>query len=171
MRYLARPHDSPGQHTVHYAHTTNSFTGNRSVSKPRTDSDYTNYSSKWHQLSKIRMFSLCCVRVWSCPNLPDTFIEDVEFVIRQTFLLEDCYDSVVDAETQPPTWTGPHYCLNYIYFLHLDCIWCTCSRWHWLPPSSAFPPCPLVNFSHSSPARWGWESSSTSAGAESSWGR
>lgn len=30
---------------------------------------------------------------------PDTFIEDVEFIICQTFLLEDCYDSVVDAAT------------------------------------------------------------------------
>ena len=39
-----------------------------------------------------------CVSVYGCQNLPDTFIEGVEFVICQTFLLEDCYDSIVDAE-------------------------------------------------------------------------
>ncbi len=46
---------------------------------------------------------LSCVSVCSCfsgwQNLPDTFIEEEEFIICQTFLLEDCYDSVVDAAT------------------------------------------------------------------------
>ncbi len=46
-------------------------------------------------------FAPSCVSVCfcGCRNLPDTFIEDVEFVICQTFLLEDGYDRVVDAAT------------------------------------------------------------------------
>lgn len=34
-----------------------------------------------------------------CVNSPDTFIEDIEFIVCQTLLLEDCYDSIVDAAT------------------------------------------------------------------------
>lgn len=34
-----------------------------------------------------------------CLNLPDTFIEDIELIICQTFLLEDCDDGIVDAVT------------------------------------------------------------------------
>lgn len=160
-----------------YSTQTNSFTRKCPASKRRTDSNYTNYSTKWHQQSKM-MFSLYCVNVCGCfcfsLNLPDTFVEDVEFVICQTFFLEDCDDSVVDAATQQT------HKLVYIIvqnafeplqlFLHLDCIWHTCSRWRWLLPSSASLLCPLVNFSRFSPAHWGWGSSSTSAGAESSWG-
>ena len=87
-----------------YSTQTNAFTRKCPASKRRTDSNYTNYSTKWHQQSKIMMFSLYCVNVCGCfcfcLNLPDTFVEDVEFVICQTFLLEDGDDSVVDAAAQ-----------------------------------------------------------------------
>lgn len=45
------------------------------------------------------MLCECLYRFCGCRHLPDTFIEDVEFVICQTFLLEDCYDGIVNAAT------------------------------------------------------------------------
>lgn len=56
------------------------------------------------------MFSLqASVAVSAAVDLPDTFIEDVEFVICQTFLLKDGYDGIVNAATQH-TANSLHYC-------------------------------------------------------------
>lgn len=56
------------------------------------------------------MFSLrAFVAVSAAVDLPDTFIEDVKFIICQTFLLEDSYDGIVNAATQH-TPNGLHYC-------------------------------------------------------------
>lgn len=109
--------------------------------------------------------------VFGCWHLPDTFVEDVEFVICQTFFLEDSYDGIVNAVT----W-NTQICVSAqsrMLKTAFSAAWQrslrTCSRWHWPLPSSASLLCPLVNFSRSSPARWDWASSSTWADAESSW--
>lgn len=160
-----RDHMTP---QAHYKH--NTLIHRHTSSQQTQDRKATNYSTRWHQTPEMKMFSSLWVRL----NSPDTFIENEEFVICQAFLLEDCDDSIVDAaapNTQKPFLT----LLSHMYFnticLALDIIWCTCSRWRWLLPSSASPLCPPVNFSHSFQARWGWGSSSAWAGAESSWER
>lgn len=49
---------------IQYTTDTNKLIHKKTVSKHRTDSNYTNYSTKWHQGSKIGKFSLCCVCSW-----------------------------------------------------------------------------------------------------------
>lgn len=111
--------------------------------------------------------------VFVCWHLPDTFVEDVEFIICQTFFLEDSYDGIVDAATwnTQTCVSAQSRMLKTAFSAAWQQLLRTCSRWHWPPPSSASLLCPLVNFSRSSPAHWDWASSSTWAGAESSWRR
>ena len=50
--------------------------------------------------TKSRQWSnIALMNVSLCFYIPDTFIEDVEFVVCQTFLLEDSDNSIVDAAT------------------------------------------------------------------------
>lgn len=116
-----RDHMTP---QAHYKH--NTLIHRHTSSQQTQDRKATNYSTRWHQTPEMKMFSSLWVRL----NLPDTFIENEEFVICQTFLLEDCDDSIVDAaapNTQKPFLTllshmyfntilfGPRYYLMYLF--------------------------------------------------------
>lgn len=94
-RYLAQPFDSPGRRAGHNVHKTGHREGHvvRSA-KIGQAVKHANYD-KW--VTPAGKHEDRGVWAFGCRHLPDTFVEDVQFVICQAFFLEDSYDGIVNA--------------------------------------------------------------------------
>lgn len=106
-----------GRRAVHYAQKqTHSQESIQSANVGRTVI-ITNYRAEWQGGAKNRdVFTVlcecfCCWQYW-----PDTFVEDIEFVICQTFLLEDCYYGIVNATTYTQKWS------IWLLLIHFNCL-------------------------------------------------
>lgn len=167
MRYLPQSRDSPGHCAVHNVHKTSHSEGNVWSAKIGQAVKHINFNT---ENNFNRATCGWCVRGWLLTRTGHLrWGHTVHYLPnpssgRQLWRhCECCIMKWTNLRQRPE----PHVAFLAAWWRKLR----TCSRWRWLPPSSASLLCPLVNSSRSSPARWDWASSSTWADAESSWRR